>query len=420
MKLMKYIYAAVVPLMVISLLLITSSCKEDDGVPREEPNGAPSISYIRVTDPNASDSLIVKAELGAGIVIMGENLGGIQQVWFNDRKAILTPSWVTNRDIIVSVPNVAPLDVTDQIYLVDGNSDTLTYPFIVTIPAPEVYSAVNEWPLAGENLVLNGNYFFDVTPVTVKFEGGGVSTANVLSQNQIEVPVPDGAVEGPVVVTTNFGSATSTFHVWDSRNIVLNFDDLVANGWRIGKVDDSDGPIDGKYLIVGGDIGQNERDEGPGAPSESTRVMEYWGGNDPNRTENFYPLYPNSYLDYVMKFEVKVNTWYGGYLNFCLSTPDHTGNNQEIWSNDYNARAIWGPWAEEDKEYSTDGKWITMVVPMTDFQYFIDAPDDIVYTGGQKFQEAAAGSLSTWIIGSPESSGNYVEIYIDNIRFVQP
>ena len=414
-----FIYRALIPFMVVAVFFL-SSCEEDDGVPLEEPNGAPSISYLRVTNPEQSDSLLVRAELGAGVVIMGENLGGTREVWFNDRQANITPSWVTNNTIIVSVPSVAPLNVTNQIYLVDGNLDTLAYPFEVTIPAPEVFSAVNEWPQEGEMLVLNGDYFFDVTPVTVDFAGGVQAEATVLSQSQLEVPVPDGAVEGPVVVTTNFGTATSSFNVWDSRNIVLDFDGKNPNGWRIGATGNSDGPINGNYLIVGGNVNANERDEGPGAPSESTKVMEYWGGSDPDRDSNFYPYYPGSYQEYVMKFEVKVNTWYGGHLNFCLAPPDHSGSNQEIWSNDINARAIWAPWQEADEEFTTDGKWITMVVPMTDFQYYIEAPDAIVYTGGQDFNEQAVGSLSTWLIGSPENDGNYIEMYIDNIRFVQP
>lgn len=413
------IYRAVLFFLVTAVFLFTS-CEEDDGVPLVEPEGTPTISYLRVTDPEASDSLLVRAELGQGVAIIGKNLGGTREIWFNDREAVINPSWVTNRSIIVSVPNVAPLEITDHMYLVDDAGDTLAYPFEVTIPAPEIHSAVNEWPMDGENLVLNGNYFFDVTPVMVNFEGGVSAEATVLDQGQLEVSVPDGAVEGPVTVTTNFGSATSSFHVWDSRNIVLNFDDKVANGWRIGLTENSDGPINGNYLVVRGDIAPNQRDEGPGAPSESPLLMEYWGGNDADRTENFYPLYPNSYQEYVLKFEAKVNTWYGGYLNLCLSTPDHTGSNQEVWSNDLNARAIWGPWSEEGEEFSTDGKWITVVIPLTEFQYYIEVPDAVTYVGGQKFIESAAGSLSTWLIGSPENSDNFVEFYIDNMRFVQP
>jgi hypothetical protein len=420
MKLLRYITYVLIPSLVLSTIFFTS-CDDSDGMNIESPNGQPAISYIRVTNPDASDSLLVEAQLGATVVIMGSNLGGTRQVWFNDQEASINPTWVTNQNIFVTVPQQAPLEVTDKIYLVNDKADTLSHDFVVAIPPPELYSARNEWPQDGENLVINGDYFFDVVPVIVSFTGGVQSEATVLSQGQLEVAVPDGAAEGPVKVITNFGEATSTFHLWDSRNIVLNFDDLVANGWRIGMTDNVDNPIDGNYLVVKGDIAANQRDEGPGAPSQSPLAMEYWGGNDPNRTENFYPLYANSYRDYVLKFEAKVNKWYGGYLNLCLSTPDHTGNNQEIWGNDLNARAIWGPWDQEGEEFSTDGQWITVVIPMTDFQYHMGSNDQGVnYTPGQKFIETAAGSFSTWLLGSPENSGNYVEFYIDNIRFVQP
>jgi len=402
--------------MVLSTILITS-CDDGDGMNIESPDGEPSINYIRVTNPDASDSLLIGAELGSTVVLMGENLGGTREVWFNDRQATINPTWVTNLNIFVTVPQKAPLDVTDKVYLVDDKGDTLAHDFIVSIPAPDVYSAKNEWPSDGEKLIIYGDFFFDVTPVMVSFTGGVESEATVVSQTQLEVEVPAGAVEGPVTVTTNFGETASTFHLWDSRNIVLNFDDLVGNGWRTGLTENTDDPIDGNYLVVRGDIAANQRAEGDGA---SPLLMEYWGGKDPNRTENFYPLYPNSYRDYVLKFEAKINQWYGGYLNLCLAPPDHTDSNQEIWSNDINARAIWGPWSEEGEEYSTDGEWITVVIPLTDFQYYMDAPDDVEYTPGQKFVEEAAGSFSTWLLGSPENSGNFVEFYIDNIRFVQP
>lgn len=418
MKILKHILF--IPMPLLAMVLLFASCEEDsDGMNIETPDGDPVITYIRVPNPDASDSLLISGELGANVVIVGKNLGGTREVWFNDREASINPSWVTNRTILVSVPSNAPTVITNKLYLVDVNGDTLTHDFVVAIPDPVVTSARNEWPQEGENLLINGNYFFE--PVTVTFTGGGDGEIVSVSQQQIEVAVPDGAVEGPVTVKTNFGETASTFHLWDSRNIILNFDDLVANGWRIGLSENADEPIDGYYLVVRGEIDPNQRDEGPGAPAQSPLAMEYWGGKDPNRDSNFYPLYANSYRDYVLKFEAKVNKWYGGYLNLCLSTPEHTDNNQEIWSNNLNARAIWGPWAEEGEEFTTGGKWITVVIPLTDFQYRMDSGDQgVYYTPGQKFIESAAGSFSTWFLGSPENSGNSVEFFIDNIRFVQP
>lgn len=418
MKLRKYISYVLMTGMVMGTILLTSSCDEEDGVHIEDPNGSPEISYIRVTNPDVSDSLIVRANLGQGIVIVGQNLGGTRQVWFNDRQAVISPSWVTNRTILVNVPNVAPAEVTDRLYLVDAKGDTLAHEFEVTIPAPVVTSAKNEWPVEGENLVIRGEFFF--APMTITFTGGATGEVVNVTTTEVEVTVPEGAMEGPVMVATNFGSVESTFHVWDSRNIVLDFDEKLANGWRIGMVEGEDGPVNGNYLVKRGELNANQRDEGPSGPAESPLAMEYWGGSDPERVSNFYPLYPNSYRDYVLKFEAKVNTWYGGVLNLCLAPPDHAGNNQEIWSNDINARAIWAPWQEAGAEFTTNGEWITVVIPMTEFQYHMSQPDDVVYTGDQAFVESAAGSFSTWLLGSPESDGRLVEFYIDNIRFVQP
>lgn len=419
MKLKTNFISRVLAICMLAAPLITIiSCEETgDGMSIETPGGEPVVDYIRVTDPLSADSLLVSASLGTGVAIVGKHLGGTRAVYFNDRRANINPTWVTNRSILVSVPTVAPNKITNTLYIVNAEGDTLKHPFVVAIPAPEVYSARNEWPQEGENLVIQGDYFF--APVQVTFTGGAVGEVVSVTQNTVEVTVPDGATEGPITLATNFGSAESTFHVWDKRNIVLNFDDKLANGWRIGLRENADGPIDGNYLVVRGNIAANQRDEGPGAPAQSPLCMEYWGGPD-GRTENFYPLYPNSYRDYVLKFEAKVNKWYGGYLNLCLSTPTHSGSNQEIWSNSLNARAIWGPWSAAGAEYSTDGQWITVVIPLTEFQYFMGAPSNVEYTPGQKFVETAAGSFSTWLLGSPENTGNAVEFYIDNIRFVKP
>ncbi|MEP0367409.1 MAG: glycan-binding surface protein [Cyclobacteriaceae bacterium] len=402
------------------LVFILVSCQDEDGVSIVDTKGIPSISYVRVGNPDKSDSLLVRADLGSEIVIVGTNLGGTRQVWFNDRQALVTPTWVTNTNILVQVPSIAPVEVTNSIYLVDSNSDTLKYAFEVSISPPEIDAAINEWPQAGENLVVTGNFFFE--PITISFTGGVTGDLVSISQDRVEFTIPEGATEGPVTITTNFGEAESGFHLWDTRNVILNFDDLQPNAWRIGQPEIGDGEIDGNYNVFRGNIGANVRDEGPGAPATSPLLFEYWGGYDPDRTENFFPTYPNSYQDYVLKFEAKVNNWYGGYLNICLSTPEHADNNQEIWSNDNNARAIWGPWAEEDQEFSTDGQWITVVIPLSDFQYFMEHDDDlgVFYTSGHKFVEAAAGSMSMWLIGSPENSENPVEFYVDNLRIVLP
>ena len=415
----KYLSLKVIALLCVFAIAFIS-CEESDGISLEEPGGQPSISYVRVPNPSSSDSLLVRANLGAEIVLVGENLGGTREIWFNDQEAAINPIWVTNKTIFVSIPNAAPTNVNDMILLVDASDDTLKYPFEVSIGEPLILSALNEWPQDGENLVINGNFFFE--PATITYQGGVTGELVSVSQTQIEFTIPGGAQEGPVTIETNFGTTTSGFHLWDSRNIFLNFDDLNPNGWRIGNPETGDGEINGNYNAFRTNLGPNQRNEGPGSPSTSPNLFHYWGGGDPNRSENFYPNYPGSYRDHVLKFEAKVNTWFGGYLNICLAPPDHIDNNQEIWTNDLNARAIWGPWAAENAEFDTDGSWVTVVIPLTDFQYFTDGGDDepIVYTPGQSFVESAAGSMSMWLVGSPENTENLVDFYIDNLRIVEP
>lgn len=417
MKLKTYITFILIALFIGGMLVTTSCEMNGDGMHIESPNGPPVIDYIRMANPASADSLIVSASLGTGIVIKGQNLGGTREVWFNDQQVVgLTPTWVSNKTIFVSVPSNAPNDITDKLYLVDAKGNTLAHPFVVSIPPPVLFSARNEWPQEDENLVINGNYFFE--PLTVTFSGGVEGEVISVAQNRVEISVPAGAQEGPVTLTTNFGEAESPFHVWDKRNIILNFDDKVANGWRIGLRENEVNPIDGNYLVVRGNIAANQRDEGPNAPAASPFEIQFWGGVA-GRTENFYPLYPNSYRDYVLKFEAKIIKWYGGHLNLCLAPLTHNESNQEIWSNSLNARGLWAPWTASGSEVTTNGSWITVVIPLTEFQYYMDAPANVEYTPGQKFVETAAGSFSTWFLGSPENNGNNVEFHIDNIRFVE-
>src|SRR5690606_21151704 len=88
-------------------------CSEDEG-------GSPFVSYVRVTDPEASDSLLVAAGQGQMIAIMGGNLKSVREVWFNDRIAALVPTLVTDRTVIIRVPSAIPNEVTNTVRMVFG------------------------------------------------------------------------------------------------------------------------------------------------------------------------------------------------------------------------------------------------------------------------------------------------------------
>ncbi len=382
---------------------ILTSCSDDN-------EGEPMVRYVRVTDPTASDSLLVAAGQGQMIAIMGENLGGVTELWFNDQQAALSTTLITNSSIIARVPTDLPEVVTDKMTLVFANGRRLEYPFKLAVSDPQIISMASEFVDAGDVATINGNYLY--APLTVTFTGGvqGEIVSVEEDGSAIEVTVPDGAEPGPITVATNFGQTESSLHFRDSRAF-LNYDNLTASGsWRSGTTASTDG-IDGNYLLLKGKLGANERTEDYAGGGY---VSEFWAKVNGRPEGNLLPGKPE---DYVMKFEINVVQWYGSYLNICFAPWDHNNSNQEYWSNDINARAYWGPWDAKDSDYATSG-WITAVIPMTDFAYQMTKPaNDIIYTT-KVFNPEVTGSLSFWLIGSPKANSTPVELHIDNVRIV--
>src|SRR5678816_3366415 len=95
-------------LLTVGAVSMFISCeKNDDG-------GTPSISYVRITRPESSDSLLIGAGQGQLIAIVGNNLENAVEVWFNDQQARITPTYVTNTSLLVSVPTQIPITITNK------------------------------------------------------------------------------------------------------------------------------------------------------------------------------------------------------------------------------------------------------------------------------------------------------------------
>lgn len=407
----KYLYLFVIPVVIGGALL--SSC-DDDEVAN---GGEPAIYYVRVTSPESSDSLVTSAFLGNLVAIMGDNLGQARQIYFNDKQAVITPTFVTNTSILVRVPNEAPVDINNKIRVVFENGSELLYDFTVSIPPPVVASMDLEFVADGETAFINGQFFFDVTPVEVEFSdgAGGFIAAEVVntSETRLEVIVPQGAGSGPLRVTTNFGVVESVLHFRDERNVFLNYDEpgkTPTGAWRNGIIVNDAHSLDGNYVKFQGVYNAGERIEGEGSPYES----QFWAQASGRAEGNLLPGEPS---DYVMKFEVKVIDWYGSHLNLCFAPWNHSGN-QEIWSNSLNARAVWGPWEATGAPVNTGDKWVTVSIPMTEFKWAMGLTGGQVTYTEMKFNKAVTGSLSLWVLSAPEADNSPFEFYIDNIRIV--
>ena len=82
-------------------------------------------------------------------------------MYFNDKKAVLNTSYITDNTLFVQIPSDIPDEVSDKIYMITQAHDTLTYDFHVVIPAPVVTAMKNEWVKVGEDAVITGQYFID-------------------------------------------------------------------------------------------------------------------------------------------------------------------------------------------------------------------------------------------------------------------
>ena len=312
------------------------SCDKDN----DSSTGTPSITYVRITRPQSSDSLLVGAGQGQLIAIVGKNLQDAVEVWFNDRQARLTPTYITNTSLLVSVPNPIPTIITNKMKIVFKNGFILFHDFVVEISEPWVASMVSEFVNDGDVATIRGDFFYE--PLTVKFEGGLTGTIVSVTDQEIKVRVPAGAQPGRITVKTNFGETKSSFFFRDPRNHFIDSDPY-EGWWNSTYVVSNPGPTDppkisGNYIRFKKVIGSWSWNELAGGPASA---MPVHSKNIPDAAI----LKPE---DYYLKFEVNTIKPYNANLvkiNVALLAED-------------NDAYKWNP------PYDTKGQWQTVVIPL--------------------------------------------------------
>jgi Surface glycan-binding protein B xyloglucan binding domain len=333
---MKNIYKLIVLFTVaFALVGFVTSCNKD----KSSGNGEPRIKYVRITNPASSDSLLVGAAQGRLIAIMGENLGGAVEMWFNDRIASLNPTFITNTSIIVNVPPQIPFAINNKLKIIFRDGKILLYNFEVQISKPTVNNMLCEYVLTGEEATIRGDFFY--APVTVTFTGGVTGTIVSVEDRIVKVKVPAGALPGPITVKTNFGETKSNFWFRDTRNIFISSDPFTG-WWNASYVVSSPGATDppkinGNYIRVKSTIGAWAWTEVAGGPASAMGPISQ---NVPDAAI----LKPS---DYNLKFEVNTVK---PYINNVLKI------NVGILSENNNEYR-WLP------PYDTKGQWQTVVIP---------------------------------------------------------
>lgn len=451
--------------------LSLSSCK-DQPDKYEVADGTPTVHYVRClssevqNNNDASDihyttgELVESASPQSTLCLVGENLRSVYELYFNDQKAVLNTSYITDNTLIVDVPKSVPKEVTNKIYMVTQSGETVDYDFSVEIPAPDISGMSCEYAAVGDRVTLTGNYFvnYDDTPLEVYFTDANGSlipaVINSISDDytSVDVTIPEGAAEGPVAMTSTYGSSSSVFHYLDSRGLLFNFDNgRKDQGWH-GRIIASDGGLDGNYMQLGDGSATMSED---GGWDDNNFSFEYWCGdwNTPQSYPDPQGIRLMDVADFskpenlIFKFEMCIpasNAWKAGAMQIIFAPTDYVslgGKSPDVFGNEVFAannhffrdaaylkdcseayfkdkkplpRALYRPWTATGS-FDTGGKWITVSIPVaSSFVYDFDG-------SGLTFnlKEKDFASLTMFIVGGGVNGEECQPIIkIDNIRVI--
>lgn len=451
MKLNKIFSWLVVALMAVSATMVTSCKDQPDEFKLTD--GVPTVNYIRMPYLSQADSLIDKASLSSVICLVGNNLTSIKELYFNDQKAQLNTSYMTDHTLIVQIPADIPAEVTDKIYMVTKDGEKVDYDFHVVVPAPNPTSMSCEYATPGENVTLYGNYFVNDPNVPLKVimpDGTEVTDFKSISQSAITFTLPECTTEGPLTVQTIYGETETTFHYLDSRGMLFDFDTpwdgtnvLGNHGWHNRTITSDETSLKGNYVQLGDGSTTMSED---GGWDDSNFSFEYWAGSwdTPQKVDEgdgvaLYNLADFSHPENMaLKFEMYIpssNPWSAGAMQICFEGFDKvslSGNAIDGFSgtvagaNGYafngegsNKEGEWGramyrPWTTTGS-YDTGDKWVTVTVPLSSFN--LDRTGASTSTVPNKASDFA--SLTMFVVGGGVNGTECKPIIkIDNIRVV--
>lgn len=364
----------------------TTAC-EDEPDKYEVAEGLPVLKYVRTPLVAEADSLLTGAYMSNTVVLVGENLRSICEIYFNDQKAILNTSYMTDHTIYVDVPENIPAKVTDKLYMITRSKDTVDYSFKVLVPAPKVNSMSCEFAKPGSEVTLYGDYFIDDpnVPLTITM-AGNVEAPEItkITKTAVSFVLPEDAPEGYINVKSIYGVGRSKFRYRDTRNVLFDWDGtyggyVIGLGWRDGskiKVEEDEMSLDGAYVCFGKGAQAMKGDVG-GTWDEDGYSFNYWpdGGEHPALSSR--SAFTNMIKEYGLeklqiKFEVCVpaeNPWSSAAMQIMFTGDQHVTNasgNNNYFSDTKLPRGLWIPWAATGT-YNTGGKWVTVSLNLSDF-----------------------------------------------------
>lgn len=422
-----------------SLAALTLVACEDEPDKYEVAGGTPEVIYVCM--PTNKDSVITSAFTNNRVVLIGNNLRSVTELYFNDRQAVLNSSLITDHSLFVTIPRDLPGTPTDKIYMKNKSGVITEYPFTVDISAPVLSSMDCEYVQPGDEATINGDYLlsYDNAPMVITMpDGKQVTEFKSLSQTSVSFIVPEGCTEsGAISVTTKYGTTKSTkFNFNDNRGIMADFNagggassnGIIPQGWNISATYSSEGGVPGcgDYAQLGD--GSKTTD---GGWIEDFK-LPFWCGNwngDPMSIEPGNPGCPfcnfidfSDFQNMALKFELyipKAHPWSAGAMQLVF-TNAKTAANDSWQTNAYIqpegglCRGLYRPW-EQTGSFDTGDKWITVTVPFSEFVYNADGSKGTVPL-------SSADDFATFVLwpwsGGVDGTECAPVFRIDNIRAV--
>lgn len=329
-----------------------SSCESTNyGV---DEGATPVVEYVRPTSAEASDSLLVAAPMGSTVAIIGSGLAGVNEVWFNDLRAELNPTLVSDNAVVVTVPGEMPGEVTDLITLKTKKGKMCTYSFGVMIPVPVVTSISNEWAADGTTVTLYGNYFFadQNGAIEVLFPGNLPGSIVRFDTGSIVTTVPDGAIPGSISVTSLYGTGRSAFTFRDDSGMFIDGENGPWNSWGFSAFGTEDG-LSGSYIRLEGNLGSWAW------PANEILLLYI----DPEG-KPIMEIPADEMADYALRFEAWSHEWHD--TPFIMRFAAAGGGNDV--DDPTRGQYHWKPWQTDAGKvnYVTDG-WTTITIPLSEF-----------------------------------------------------
>ena len=354
-------------------------------------DGQPTVQYVRYAD---RDVLIEQAFMGEVVCFVGENLCSVRELYFNDQRAVLNTSFMTENTLVAAVPGNLPKVKTDKVYMITKGLDTLAYDFKVLLPAPVIKSMSCEFQQPGTDVTVYGNYFAE--PMSLVFEDGNgaeVTSFKSVSMTEVTFTIPADAKPGKIKVTTESGVARSPFSYHDfCDGLITDFDGpnnsssthgVVPQGWNFSGTYSSEGGISGNYVEL-----KSANSLSADAWNEDFKI-DFWCGNwngDPMGITDGAGVPLCNIIDFTnfqnmaLKFELCIpssNPWMSGAIQLIFCSADKAAN--DSWQNNTFlktsadggldlCRGLYRPW-ETTGSFDTGDKWITVTVPFSEFTY---------------------------------------------------